>query len=104
MFLPKILGLNLENIKKVKTAFYGFLKIGKKSKRQPIKLWVDQGRGIYNNPMQKWLDSSSTLMNLTARNENKSIVAERFIRPLKGKIYKIKTASDSKSYLVIWIN
>ena len=53
MFLPKILGLNLENIKKVKTAFYGFLKIGKKSKRQPIKLWVDQGRGIYNNPMQK---------------------------------------------------
>ena len=32
-------------------------------------------------------------------NEGKSVVAERFIRTLKGKIYKKMTANDSKSYL-----
>ena len=31
--------------------------------------------------------------------EGKSIVTETFIRTLKGKIYKITTANDSKSYL-----
>ena len=32
-------------------------------------------------------------------NEGKSVVAERFIRTLKGKIYKKMTPNDSKSYL-----
>ena len=32
-------------------------------------------------------------------NEGKSIVAERFIKTLKGKIYKKMTVNDSKSYL-----
>ena len=40
-------------------------------------------------------------MHLTAHNENKSIVAERFIRRLKGKIYKIMTASNSNH---IWLS
>ena len=35
----------------------------------------------------------------STRNEGKSIVAERFIRTLKGKIYKKMIANDSKSYL-----
>ena len=57
------------------------------SKRKSNKLWVDQGRGFYNNLMQKWLDDSNILMYST-RNEGKSLVAERFIRTLKGKICK----------------
>ena len=32
-------------------------------------------------------------------NEGKSVVAERFIRTLKSKIYKKMTANDSKFYL-----
>ena len=48
--------------------------------------------------MQKWLDDN-ILMNLT-HNEGKSVVAERFIRTLKGKIHKNMTANESKSYLV----
>ena len=32
-------------------------------------------------------------------NEGKSVVADRFIRTLKGKTYNKKTAGDSKSYL-----
>ena len=31
--------------------------------------------------------------------EGKSVIAERFIRTLEGKIYKRMTANDSKSYL-----
>ena len=35
----------------------------------------------------------------STHNEGKSIVGERFISTLKGKIYKKLTGSDSKSYL-----
>ena len=39
----------------------------------------------------------------SAHNEGKSVIAERFIKTLKSKIYKKMTANDKKSYL-IWIN
>ena len=32
-------------------------------------------------------------------NESNSVVADRFIRTFKGKIYKIMTANNSKAYL-----
>ena len=38
--------------------------------------------------MQKWLDDDDTLMYST-HSEGKSVVAERFIRTLKGKTCKI---------------
>ena len=37
--------------------------------------------------MQRWLDDNGTLLYLTL-DEGKSVVAERFIRTLKGKTYK----------------
>ena len=42
---------------------------------------------FYNSLMQKWVDDNDILMQST-HNEGKSVVAERFIRTLKGKIYK----------------
>ena len=57
------------------------------SKHQATKLWVDQAGKFYNNLMQKWLDDNDILMYST-HNEDKSIVAKRFIRTLKVKIYK----------------
>ena len=39
--------------RKVKTVLNGFVEIVNKSKRKPNKLWVDQGREIYNSHMQK---------------------------------------------------
>ena len=36
--------------------------------------------------MKKWLDDNDILTYAT-HNEDKSIVAERLIKPLKGKIY-----------------
>ena len=51
--------------------------------------------------MQKWLDNNDTLIYST-RNESKSVVAERFIKTLKSKIYKKLTANNKKFYLGFW--
>ena len=48
--------------------------------------------------MQKWLENNDISMYWT-HNEGKSVIAERFIKELKEKIYKKMTANDSKSYL-----
>ena len=50
--------------------------------------------------MQEWLEDNDTLMYLTHIEVN-SVVAERFITALKGKIYEKLIANDSKSYLMI---
>ena len=48
--------------------------------------------------MQEWLDNNDTLMYST-HNEGRSVIAERFTKILKVKIYKKITGNDSKSYL-----
>ena len=48
--------------------------------------------------MQRWLDNNDILLYSTHK-EGKSIVAEKFIKTLKAKIYKKMTVNDSKSYL-----
>ena len=48
--------------------------------------------------MHVWLDNNDILMYST-HNEGKSLIAEKFIKTLKSKIYKKMTANDSKSYL-----
>ena len=46
----------------------------------------------------EWLDNNDILIYPT-QNEGKSVIAEKFIKTLKAKIYKKITANDSKSYL-----
>ena len=48
--------------------------------------------------MQEWLDNNDILIYL-AHNEGKSVIAEKFIKTLKSKIYKKMTANYNKSYL-----
>ena len=55
--------------------------------RRPNKLWVDQAKKFYNKLMQEWCDNKDILIYST-NNEGKSIIAERFIKTLKAKIYK----------------
>ena len=74
-----------------------FNKIIKQSNRKPNKIWVDQGGEFYNNVFEKWLSDNNTIMYSTC-NEGKSVVAERFIRTLKNKLYKHMTATDQKVY------
>ena len=89
--------------KKAEVVVHCFIEIVNESKHKSSKLWVDQGRKFYNNLVQKWLDDNDISIYST-HNEDKSVVTERFIRTLKGKIYKKLTANDSKSFLVMGIN
>ena len=74
-----------------------FKKIIKQSGRKPNKIWVDQGIEFYNNAFKKWLLSNNIIMYSTY-NEGKSVVAERFIRTLKNKLYKHMTATSKNVY------
>ena len=67
-----------------------FKKILNDSDRKPNKIWVDKGSEFYNNCFKKWLKDNDTEM-CSIHNEGKSVVAERFIRTLKTKIYKYAT-------------
>ena len=75
-----------------------FDKIIKQSKRKPNKRWVDQGSEFYNNNFKTWLSNNNIIMYSTY-NEGKSVVAERFIRTLKNKLYKHMTATGKKLIL-----
>ena len=64
-----------------------FPSILKKSNRKSNKMWVDKGGEFYNNSFKKWLQDNDIAM-YSKHNEGKSVVAERFIRTIKNKIYK----------------
>ena len=74
-----------------------FQSILNNSKRKPNKIWVDRGSEFYNNAFKKWLKDNNMEMYST-HNEGKSVVAERFIRTLKNKIYKHMTAISKNVY------
>ena len=74
-----------------------FDKIIKQSNRKPNKIWVDQGSEFYNRDFKKWLSDNNIIMYSTF-NEGKSVVAERFIRTLKNKLYKHITAAGKNVY------
>ena len=58
------------------------------SERKPNKIWVDKGSEFYNNSFKKWLKDNDIEMYSI---HNESVVAGRFIRILKIKIYKYMT-------------
>ena len=89
--------------KKGKTVLDGFIEIRNQSKSKPDKWWVDQGKEFYNSLKQKWIDDNDILVYSTY-NEGTSVVAERFMRTLKGKIYKKWQLMIKKFISVIWIN
>ena len=74
-----------------------FDKIIKQSERKPNKIWVDQGSEFYNNNFKKWLSDNNIIMYSTY-NEGTSVVAEKFIRTLKNKLYKHMTATGKNVY------
>ena len=75
----------------------GFNKIIKQSGKKPNKIWVDQGSEFYNHAFKRWLSRNNMVM-YTTYNEGKSVVAERFIRTLKNKLYKHMTATGKNVY------
>ena len=67
-----------------------FQKISDKSDRKTNKLWVAQSSEFYNKSMKFWLQGKYIEIYLTPSN-GKFVVAERFVRTMKKKIYKLMT-------------
>ena len=68
------------------------------SNRKPNKIWIDKGSEFYNNSFKKLLKENDIEL-YSINNEGKSVVAERFIRTLKTKIYKYMTSVLKNVYI-----
>ena len=66
--------------------------------KKPNKMWVDKGSEFYDSSFKKWLKGNDIEMYST-HNEGKFVVAERFIRILKNKVYKDMTAVLKNVYI-----
>ena len=67
------------------------------SKRKANKIWVDQGSELYNNNFKDFLKINNIEMYSTY-SQGKSVVAKRFIRNLKNKVFKHMTAISKNVY------
>ena len=83
--------------KKCVSIVHSLQKILDKSGRKPKKIWVDKGSKFYNNSFKKWLKDNDIEM-YSIHNGGKSVVAERFTRPLKTKVYKYITSVMKNVY------
>ena len=72
--------------KKGITITNAFQKLLDESNHKPNKIWVYKNSEFYNRSMKSWLEKNDIEMYLT-HNEGKSVVAKKFIRPLRNKIY-----------------
>ena len=71
--------------------------------RKPNKIWVPQGGEFYNNLFKRFLKINSIEM-CSKYNKGKPVVAERFIRTLKSKIFKHMTAVSKNVYFDVLDN
>ena len=84
--------------KKGITITNAFQKILKESSRKSNKIWVQKGSELYHRSMKSWLEKNAIGIYSTD-NEGKSLVAKRFIRTLKNKIYKHMTSISENIYI-----
>ena len=75
-----------------------FEKILNESKRKANKMWADKGSEFYNKSMKSWLQDNNIEIYLI-HDKGKSVVAERFIRNVKTKIYKYMTSVSKTVYI-----
>ena len=85
-------------VKKDVSIVNAFQSILNKSNRKPNKILVDKGSEFYNRSMKSWLEKNNIEM-YSAHNKGKSVVAERFIRTIKNKIYKHMTSISKNVYI-----
>ena len=85
-------------IKKGVSIANAFQKVLDKSRRNSNKIWVDKGSKFYNISVKRWVKDNNIEMN-SIHNKGKSIVAERFIRTLKTKMYKYITSLSKNVYI-----
>ena len=75
-----------------------FQKVLDESNHKTNKIWIYQGRKVYNRSMKSWLEKNAIQMHST-HSEGKSIVAERSIRTLKNKSYNCMTSISKNVYI-----
>ena len=75
-----------------------FQSILKQSNRKPNKIWVDKGSEFHNASFKKWLQDNDIVM-YSINNEGESVVAERFIKTVKSKIYRHMTSISKNVYI-----
>ena len=80
------MGYSLKD-KEVITITNVFQNILDESKCKPNKIWADKGSEFYNRSMKRWLEKDVIEM-YSAHREGRSVIADRFIRTLRSKIYK----------------
>ena len=78
MFSLSMHGIKHLKDKKCKTALNAFIEKVNEFNRKPNKLYVDQGRLLYNKLMQEWLEKVNILMYST-HNEGKSVMLANII-------------------------
>ena len=66
-------------------------------RRKPNKIWADQGGELYNKLFKRFLKINNIEMYSTY-NEEISVVAERFVKTLKNKIFKHMAAVSKNVY------
>ena len=86
------------NNKKGVSIVNAFQKIINDSARKLNKIWVAKGSEVHNSSVKKWLKDNDIEI-YSIHNEGKSVVAERFIRTLKTKIYKYMTSISKNVYI-----
>ncbi len=74
--------------------------IVRESKRQPKKLWTDEGREFLNSEMKQWRDEHGIIIYHTYGPHKASIV-EAFNKTLKTMMWKKLTAMNSHRWLSI---
>ena len=86
-------------VKKGVSIVNAFQKINSEG-RKLNKIWVDQGSEFYNNSFKDFLKINNIEMH-SIYNEGKSVVATRFIRTLKNKIFKHMTEFQNKKTFLL---
>lgn len=77
----------------------GFNAIFSKTKRSPIKLQSDKGREFWNQKVRSYFAQKSIEFFTTRDPAIKASICERFIRTIKGVIYKYFTFANTKKYV-----
>ena len=75
-----------------------FQKILNESGRKPSKIWVDKVSEFYNRLIKSWLEKNDIDL-YSGHNEEKTVVAERFITTSKNKICKYITSISKNIHI-----
>ena len=65
------------------------------------RLNTDEGKEFYSSKVQNLLSSKDTVLYSVSSREIKAAIAERFIRTLKGKLFRYMTHKNTKKYINI---